>query len=259
LIEGFGVIFPDGGPSIPLPARATREQREEKIIPPGLSQRFVLNRASDLPEDWQAHVSDEGVPYYHNTITKESTWVRPLPVEDDDKQEGKSRVAETKPHKVRAGGARPSKIAKSGTAYGSDFSGDSSDEDGRGSHMSPFEESASSMMGDSALSELKRLARAKAVEIRKAKKELSSLEDKLSQRESELLVPRKSGIVKEAPPLVKQGSAKLEIVSSPKSSMTTSASTLGTSSFVGNLLAKKPPGPPAVTSKKPPGNSKVGN
>jgi hypothetical protein len=254
LIEGFPVIFPGGCPSITVPQKANREtQREEKIIPPGLSQRFVLNRASDLPEDWQAHVSDEGIPYFYNTLTKESTWIRPLDA-DDDKQEGKFRITETKTQ-IRTG-ATKLKSPKSASAYGSSDHSDSSDEE-RG-RLSTFEESASVIMGDPAISELKRLARAKAMEIRKAKKDLSNLEDKLSKRESSLMVPRNSAL--KDPPLLQQSSAQLE--PAPRASMTPSASYAGNPSFVGGLLSKKPPLPPPggpQPSRKPRGSAKLAN
>lgn len=154
LIEGFATIFPTGCPPMPIPMKTKRDKREEYIISPGLSQRFDLHRTSNLPEDWQPHVTDDGIPYYYNTLTNESTWIRP---EEDPELKAHSR-------RVRAGarGAR-----RSATPSHSSDTGDSSDDDVRVSHLNYFDESTSSMMSDIAMKELRRQAQARTLDNRK--------------------------------------------------------------------------------------------
>ncbi|KAI0952204.1 hypothetical protein AcW1_004367 [Taiwanofungus camphoratus] len=44
-----------------------------------MSAPFVPTGPPPLPVGWTEHVSPTGQPYYYNTLTKESTYVRPLP------------------------------------------------------------------------------------------------------------------------------------------------------------------------------------
>ncbi|KAK7695991.1 hypothetical protein QCA50_000631 [Cerrena zonata] len=44
-----------------------------------MSAPFVPMTAPPLPTGWTEHISPTGQPYYHNAITKQSTYARPMP------------------------------------------------------------------------------------------------------------------------------------------------------------------------------------
>lgn len=78
LVEGFASIFPQGY----LDPRSKN----------GASQtiKFVAAKpraagVPPLPPDWQEHKNQDGIPFYYNTVTKESVWIRPVAPEETER------------------------------------------------------------------------------------------------------------------------------------------------------------------------------